>query len=79
MKSQLMTTTSIPHPGSHFDPKSADEKLSITRISESGFEPLAEVKLIPRGAFAGTIYEVGLVRDGRVVIANTGDQGGGQS
>ena len=38
-----------------------------------------ELQLIPRGTFAGTIYELGLIRDDRVVSANTGEQGGGQN
>jgi hypothetical protein len=54
-------------------------KLRIARIFESGREVVDEVKLIPRGTFGGTIYEIGLVRNGHVVGANTGDQGGGQN
>jgi hypothetical protein len=56
-----------------------DAKLDIVRILKSGYEVFAEVKLISRGTFAGTIYELGFVRNGCVVAANTGDQGGGQN
>jgi hypothetical protein len=38
-----------------------------------------ERKLIPRGTFGGTIYQLGFVEGGRVVAADTGDQGGGQN
>jgi hypothetical protein len=54
-------------------------KLSIARIFESGYEVVDEVKLIPRGTFGGTNYEIGPIRNGHVVGANTGDQGGGQN
>ena len=38
-----------------------------------------EQQLIPRGTFGGTIYQLGFLQDGRVVAADTGDQGGGQN
>jgi hypothetical protein len=40
---------------------------------------LDELKLIPRGTFGGAVYDLGLLRDGQVVSADTGDQGGGQN
>ena len=49
-----------------------NSKLNIARISESGFEVVGEVKMIPRGTFADTIYEVGLAHDGRIA-ENSGD------
>jgi hypothetical protein len=39
----------------------------------------AEQRLIPRGTFGGTIYQLGFLQDGRAVAADTGDQGGGQN
>ena len=38
-----------------------------------------EVKLIPRGSFAGTVYQLGLVKNGEVIACDTGEQGGGQN
>ncbi|MBV8481275.1 MAG: hypothetical protein JO077_00240 [Verrucomicrobia bacterium] len=38
-----------------------------------------EIRLIPRGSFAGTIYQLGLVRNGDVVACDSGEQGGGQN
>ena len=37
------------------------------------------IKLVPRGTFAGTIYQVGLLEDGELVACDTGEQGGGQN
>jgi hypothetical protein len=53
--------------------------LNISKISDYGFVVADELELIPRGMFAGTIYELGFVRNGSVVAANTGDQGAGQN
>ena len=52
---------------------------NISKISECGFVAADELKLIPRGTFGGTVYELGFLRDGRVISADTGDQGGGQN
>jgi hypothetical protein len=38
-----------------------------------------EVKIVPEGTFAGTIEEPVLVKGGKPVPADTGDQGGGQN
>jgi hypothetical protein len=54
-------------------------KLNVARISEYGSEVVDELKLVPRGTFAGTIYQLGLVRNGQVVASDTGEQGGGQN
>jgi hypothetical protein len=51
----------------------------ISKISDRGFVVADELKLIPRGTFGGTIYQLGFLRDGKVINANTGDQGGGQN
>ena len=40
-------------------------KLNLTTISENRFEVVDELTLIPRGSFAGTIYQLGLVRGGQ--------------
>ena len=34
---------------------------------------------VPVGSFAGTLERIIIVRDGEVVAADTGDQGGGQN
>ena len=39
----------------------------VTRAANSGAE--LKTKQIPRGTFAGTIYQLGLVRNGQVVAA----------
>jgi hypothetical protein len=54
-----------------------NSKTSTT--SDCGFVIAEGQKLIPRGTFGGTIYQLGFVQDGRVVAADTGDQGGGQN
>jgi hypothetical protein len=54
-------------------------KLNLTTISENRFEVVDELTLIPRGSFAGTIYQLGLVRGGQLVASDTAEQGGGQS
>jgi hypothetical protein len=54
-------------------------QLSISGIAEYGLLRLDERQLIPRGTFGGAVYDLGLLRDGQVVSANTGDQGGGQN
>ena len=54
-------------------------RLTTSKISDYGFVVADELELIPRGTFAGTIYELGFVRNGSVVAANTGDQGAGQN
>ncbi|MBV8417311.1 MAG: hypothetical protein JO251_19070 [Verrucomicrobia bacterium] len=41
--------------------------------------PTREIKLIPRGGFAGTIYQPGLVKNGELLACDTGEQGGGQN
>jgi hypothetical protein len=54
-------------------------ELSISGIAEYGVLRVDELKLIPRGTFGGAVYDLGLLRDGQVVSADTGDQGGGQN
>jgi hypothetical protein len=54
-------------------------QLSISGIAEYGVLRVDELKLIPRGTFGGAVYDLGLLRDGQVVSADTGDQGGGQN
>jgi len=54
-------------------------RLNVARIPELEFEVVDGLKLIPRGTFAGTIYELGLVCNGYVAASDTGEQGGGQS
>ena len=39
----------------------------------------ADLELIPRGTFAGTIYSFGLLDSGRLTPADIGAQGGGQN
>jgi len=50
-----------------------------SRISDRGFLVAGELELIARGTFGGTVYQLGFVRDGTVISADTGDQGGGQN
>jgi hypothetical protein len=52
---------------------------NISKIFECGFVVADELKLIPRGTFGETVYELGFLRDGKVISADTGDQGGGQN
>jgi hypothetical protein len=52
---------------------------NLSKISECGFLAADELKLIPRGTFGGTVYQLGFLRDGKVISADTGDQGGGQN
>jgi hypothetical protein len=54
-------------------------KENIARISEDGFAAIEELRLIPRGTFAGTIYQLGLVRNGQVVASDSAEQGNGQN
>jgi hypothetical protein len=53
--------------------------LNFARIYLFGCEVVDEVKVIPRGTFAGTIYELALANSDKVVACNTGEQGGGQN
>ena len=54
-------------------------KLNVSIISEYEFDAADEAKLIPRGTFAGTLYQRGLVRNGQLVACNTAEQNGGQN
>jgi hypothetical protein len=54
-------------------------KLNTSTTSDCGSVAAEERKLILRGTFGGTIYQLGFLQDGRVVAADTGDQGGGQN
>ena len=54
-------------------------KLDLVVISEYESVAVDGLKLIPRGTFAGTIYQVGVVRNGRPVAADTAEQGSGQN
>jgi hypothetical protein len=56
-------------------------ELTVTTISSNELQTAAglELKLIPRGTFAGTIYGFGLLINGRLAPADTGEQGGGQN
>jgi hypothetical protein len=56
-------------------------EIIITDTPSSGGQIAAELKtkLIPRGNFAGRIYQLGLVKDGEPIACDTGDQGGGQN
>jgi hypothetical protein len=54
-------------------------KSDFLKSNTSITSDVEEQKLIPRGTFAGTIYQLGFLQDGRVVAADTGDQGGGQN
>jgi len=54
-------------------------KSNTSTTSDCGSVAAEERKLIPRGTFGGTIYQLGFLQDGRVVAADTGDQGGGQN
>jgi hypothetical protein len=38
-----------------------------------------DLELVPRGTFAGTIHGFGLIDNGRLTPADTGEQGGGQN
>jgi hypothetical protein len=53
--------------------------LNPPKVSDCGFVAADELKLIPRGTFGGTVYELGFMQNGSLVTANTGDQGGGQN
>jgi hypothetical protein len=59
--------------------KSDFPRSKTSTTSDRGFVVAEGQKLIPRGTFGGTIYQLGFVQDGRVVAADTGDQGGGQN
>ena len=52
---------------------------SISEVTENGFKGAEKAQWIPRGTFGGTVYELGLIRNGSLVSANTGEQGGGQN
>jgi hypothetical protein len=54
-------------------------KSKASTTSDCGFVVAEEQKLIPRGTFGGTIYQLGFLQDNGVVAADTGDQGGGQN
>ena len=54
-------------------------KSKTSTTSDCGFVVAEEQKLIPRGTFGGTIYQLGFLQDGRFVAADSGDQGGGQN
>lgn len=54
-------------------------KSKTSTTSDCGFAGAEEQKLIPRGTFGGTIYQLGFFQDSRIVAADTGDQGGGQN
>jgi hypothetical protein len=56
-------------------------ELTVTTISSNELQTAAglDLKLIPRGTFAGTIYGFGLLINGRLAPADTGEQGGGQN
>ena len=56
-------------------------ELNVITISsrELRAAPGVELEPIPRGTFAGTIYGFGLLDNGRLTPANTGEQGGGQN
>jgi hypothetical protein len=54
-------------------------RVNIAKISEDGFAASEELKLIPRGTFGGTIYQLGIVRNGQVVASDTAEQGNGQN
>jgi hypothetical protein len=41
-------------------------RLNTSKISDYGFVVADELELIPRGTFAGTIYELDFVRNGSV-------------
>ncbi|MBV8223697.1 MAG: hypothetical protein JO232_00745 [Verrucomicrobia bacterium] len=53
----------------------------VTDQAKSGTQHASkrEIKLIPRGSFAGTIYQPGLVINGELVACDVGAQGGGQN
>jgi hypothetical protein len=57
----------------------SDFLISNTSTIPDGFVVPKELKLIPRGTFGGTIYQLGFLQDGRVLATDTGDQGGGQN
>jgi hypothetical protein len=56
-------------------------ELTVTTLSTSELQTAEGVnlKLIPRGTFAGTIYGFGLLINGQLAPADTGEQGGGQN
>jgi hypothetical protein len=56
-------------------------ELTGTTISSCEFLAAegVDLELIPRGTFAGTIYGFGLLVNGRLAPADTGEQGGGQN
>jgi hypothetical protein len=56
-------------------------ELNVTSISSPELRTAkgVDLELIPRGTFAGTIYGFGLLDNGRLVSADTGEQGGGQN
>jgi hypothetical protein len=56
-------------------------ELNVSTISSTELRTAkgVDLKLIPRGTFAGTIYGFGLFDNGRLTSADTGAQGGGQN
>jgi len=56
-------------------------ELNVTSISSTELQTAkgVDLELIPRGTFAGTIYGFGLLDNGRLTPADTGEQGGGQN
>jgi hypothetical protein len=56
-------------------------ELNVTTIFSTELRTAkgADLKLIPRGTFAGTIYGFGLLDNGWLTPADTGEQGGGQN
>jgi hypothetical protein len=56
-----------------------ETSLNLARIWVFGCEVIDEVKVIPRGTFAGTLYELALANHHQLMPSDTGDQGGGQN
>jgi hypothetical protein len=56
-----------------------ETSLNLAIIRVLGCEVVDELKVIPRGTFAGTLYELALANHTKIVASNTGEQGGGQN